>query len=490
MTTVFVEGGGVDTAIPGTHVFIIGIGSYPHLLGGIENLVDDPMGLGQLTAPPISARALCDWFLARRLNASTKVGFNNPEVPLASVEVLLSPAGTYSLPDGTDVEVALATKANIKRGFSAWYERLKACSESIGVLYFCGHGVMVANQYLLAADFGANRLDPWSDAFDISLTLRALEREIRGPLYFFVDACRQIPRTLALSLGANPLPLLTVRLDKPVNASHLFLQASGEGALAYSRPGQVSRFTGALLQSLSGFAGRKVSGQELWAVNGDDIYRSVNQIMADDKLSAMQFPEAQITGRTTLHFETAPTRDYIELNLALWESLREARGEVAGPPAFVPPQKAKTTVIVPEKGVKVFISCADNDLQMGRRLFTDLKSKGHRPWLAKESLIPGQDWKATTSEALRTSDLFITLLSATSVARRGYFHKELREAIEILEQMPSSSIFIIPARVDKCEPPQEALRKIFWIDLFPDYDAGVERIARAIDHVYGTHSVP
>jgi hypothetical protein len=104
-----------------------------------------------------------------------------------------------------------------------------------------------------------------------------------------------------------------------------------------------------------------------------------------------------------------------------------------------------------------------------------------RPWHS-------QDWKATTDKALRNSDLFITLLSAKSVAGRGYFQTELREAIEILEEMPSSSIFIVPARLDECEPPQEALRKIFWVDLFPDYNAGVERILRAIAHMYGSES--
>ena len=46
MTKVFAKG---DVAAPGTHALIIGIGSYPHLLGGSGALTRDPLSLRQLT---------------------------------------------------------------------------------------------------------------------------------------------------------------------------------------------------------------------------------------------------------------------------------------------------------------------------------------------------------------------------------------------------------------------------------------------------------
>jgi hypothetical protein len=48
---------------PGTHVLIIGIGDYPRLIGGAEASPDIAESMGQLTAPPLSARHLARWFL-------------------------------------------------------------------------------------------------------------------------------------------------------------------------------------------------------------------------------------------------------------------------------------------------------------------------------------------------------------------------------------------------------------------------------------------
>jgi hypothetical protein len=160
MTTVFPEGGQVNAAVPGTHVFVIGVGTYPHLLGGSEDLVDDPMGLGQLTSPPVSAKAVTDWFLARQFQAGAPRGFNNPSVPLTSVEMLLSPAGPYVLPNGNQVAVDVADKGHIEQSFEIWRQRVVAHRSSIGVFYFCGHGVMGANHHLLAADFGDQPAQP------------------------------------------------------------------------------------------------------------------------------------------------------------------------------------------------------------------------------------------------------------------------------------------------------------------------------------------
>ena len=56
MTLVF-DSGRQNT--PSTHVLAIGIGRYPHLLGGDDGkLAAKPLGLKQLDSPPVSVRAL------------------------------------------------------------------------------------------------------------------------------------------------------------------------------------------------------------------------------------------------------------------------------------------------------------------------------------------------------------------------------------------------------------------------------------------------
>ncbi len=64
-----------------THVIVIGIGAYPHLLGGSGSETEYPDGMGQLTSPPVSAREIAKWFIKY---------FNHPEKPLSSVSLLLS----------------------------------------------------------------------------------------------------------------------------------------------------------------------------------------------------------------------------------------------------------------------------------------------------------------------------------------------------------------------------------------------------------------
>src|SRR5262249_42476040 len=155
---------------------------------------------------------------------------------MASIEALASSeaAITITTPGGA-VTPDPATLDNIERAFDAWIGRVASADANIGILYYCGHGIMVADHYLLAEDFGKSSQRPWGQAFDISNTLRAAEREVKGALFFFIDACKEISREQALSLGANPTALKAVDLTKPVirSASSL-IEATGEGKLAFA----------------------------------------------------------------------------------------------------------------------------------------------------------------------------------------------------------------------------------------------------------------
>ena len=173
------------------------------------------------------------WFLGRQSPSPTAVGFHNPGAPLATVEMLLSPEQTYTLPDGTQIPVKASTRANIAQSFTRWKECAAAHDENIAVFYFCGHGKTGANDYLLPSDFGAvNRGNPWADAIDITETARALRRLASGPLYFFIDACRQASRDV-LSPGASPPALDHVDFKKPVRGfARLILWAQTVGFIA------------------------------------------------------------------------------------------------------------------------------------------------------------------------------------------------------------------------------------------------------------------
>ena len=55
-----------------------------------------------------------------------------------------------------------------------------------------------------------------------------------------------------------------------------------------------------------------------------------------------------------------------------------------------------------------------------------LLSVGLNPWIDKENLLPGQEWKRTITKAISESSYFIALLSTNSISKKGYIQKELR----------------------------------------------------------------
>jgi len=132
------------------------------------------------------------------------------------------------------------------------------------------------------------------------------------------------------------------------------------------------------------------------------------------------------------------------------------------------------------KNVKIFISYAREDYETAKKLYNDLKAAGAEPWMDKIDILAGQRWKPAISSAIKNCQYFLLLLSSTSVSKQGFFHKEMRIALEVLESLPQSEIFLIPVRTDECRPPHEMLEELQWVDLFPSYGEGLEKILRAV----------
>ena len=132
------------------------------------------------------------------------------------------------------------------------------------------------------------------------------------------------------------------------------------------------------------------------------------------------------------------------------------------------------------KKPKVFISYAREDERTAKRIYKDLESQGVQAWLDKFSLLPGQNWKIEIEHAIRRSNYFIALLSSKSLSKRGYVQKELRKGLDILDEFPDSEIFLIPVRLDDCEPFHPRLGELQRVDLFPSYGEGLNQILKAL----------
>jgi hypothetical protein len=130
---------------------------------------------------------------------------------------------------------------------------------------------------------------------------------------------------------------------------------------------------------------------------------------------------------------------------------------------------------------QVFLSYARSDLRSARRLYDTLCAEtGHDVWFDRVSLLAGARWEPAIRKAIREADYFVALLSKRSVAKRGYRHSELRQAVEVLAEFPDDHVYLIPARLDECEMPNSDLDRIHRVDLFPYWKEGVAAIIRAL----------
>jgi len=131
--------------------------------------------------------------------------------------------------------------------------------------------------------------------------------------------------------------------------------------------------------------------------------------------------------------------------------------------------------------LKVFISYASEDKELAMKLFSDLKKHNNiTPWLDSESIIVGQNWKNMIINEIKNSSYFLALLSSSSITKNGFVQKELKIALDYLEEYSQNEIFIIPVRLDECDPTDERIKNIHWVDLFQSYQDGLNKILQAI----------
>lgn len=133
--------------------------------------------------------------------------------------------------------------------------------------------------------------------------------------------------------------------------------------------------------------------------------------------------------------------------------------------------------------ISVFISYAREDKEVAQKIYEDLKKNGAAPWIDLENLLPGQNWRIAISQAIKECDFFLAILSSKSVSKRGYVQKELKKALDILDEFPPSRIFIIPVRKDECKPLHEKLQDLHWLDLFPSYNEGLKKILKSLESI-------
>jgi Caspase domain len=293
---------------PATHVLILGVGRYPHLIGG-DAPCQNPDGMGQLSSPPISARAMASWFIA---------SYTDPAKPLASVALLLSEADPQPFQNSrTDesFEVEDATADNAEAAIRAWRDRANSDPGNRIFFYFCGHGVSEGEDMaLLTSDFCSDGYNPLQGAIDLRRLQGGLKAARASEQVFFIDACRASSDVLISETDgvAGRVPLLPGR--RPVGLPALLAVpyfATLAGTKAYARENSVSLFTDALLRSLRGAGSDEPEDLEgPWQVSTTRLQQGIDHFMKEPvfagEIVGVQVP---VTGQLpvfVLHYLDGP----------------------------------------------------------------------------------------------------------------------------------------------------------------------------------------
>ncbi|MGA7192730.1 MAG: toll/interleukin-1 receptor domain-containing protein, partial [Anaerolineales bacterium] len=116
--------------------------------------------------------------------------------------------------------------------------------------------------------------------------------------------------------------------------------------------------------------------------------------------------------------------------------------------------------------LRVFLCHSSNDKPVVRELYQKLRAEAWlEPWLDEEELYPGQDWNLEIEKAVESADAIIVCLSNNSITKEGYVQRELRIVLDYADYKPEGTLYIIPVRLEECEPPRR-LRAWQYADYF------------------------
>ena len=149
--------------------------------------------------------------------------------------------------------------------------------------------------------------------------------------------------------------------------------------------------------------------------------------------------------------------------------------EIEGLGKFIPDRRRGVRFVGQNKP-RVFIAYVEEDFPRAKKLYHAFGQHGFRPWLDKKRLLPGQNWPRAIETAIQTADFFVACFSHRASSKRGSFQSELRFALNCAIRVPLDEIFFIPVRLDNCEVPRRISRQVQYVDLFPEWEVGLNRV--------------
>lgn len=271
---------------PAAHAIIIGVGDYPHLLGGTGTVWNGHEDMGQLTSTPVSARAFADWLI------DPERGYLDNGRRLKSVRLLLSeecPQPYRNLATGADHAVPAATLDTVDPAIKGWAREFSSEGD-LAIFFFAGHGITTGiEQALLLERFGdADNFAVGKDAIRFSGLTTGMKWMPPRDQWYILDACRSYSKAHSRRYGGVGESIIDPDPDKDFDGylKQAVLNATLEGAPAYGRKGRTSVFTEALLQALEGGGSDDLTGPGDWRLYAGQIGHAVEFIVRRTALRA------------------------------------------------------------------------------------------------------------------------------------------------------------------------------------------------------------
>ncbi|WP_327733971.1 caspase family protein [Streptomyces nojiriensis] len=262
------------------HAFVVGVGGYPYC-GDAAKAGSVPAAIADVSTAEVTAREIAAWLLDSQRD--------DVELPLASLEVLISPVGTEPARievDGTGMEVGPAAYDPFRKALTHWHKRCDDPSAT-ALFYFVGHGCSRSawDESLLLSDFGAGPGNPFEGAVDAGQFIEGMGACAAGTQLFLLDCCREVPPRLLTTTGLNARVPLAPGIDPVLRTSLLVLNATAHGGPAFGTSRRATRFSQEVRQAFDGVASGQGS-DGVWRVEAGLLATAVQTLR--DRASASE----------------------------------------------------------------------------------------------------------------------------------------------------------------------------------------------------------
>jgi hypothetical protein len=126
----------------------------------------------------------------------------------------------------------------------------------------------------------------------------------------------------------------------------------------------------------------------------------------------------------------------------------------------------------------IFISHARGNRAAAQAICDALERRGFQCWIADRDIRAGDNFAAAIVQAMRMATAMVLLISADADSA-----PEVKREVALAEQI---RLTVVPARTEDVVPHPNfayAVATEQWIDLFEDWDGGIERLARQLETV-------